>query len=422
MKPGLAYCAAASLLFGLSSAQALEVLKKEDASLNLGGRFQLLGVAQKVDDPVRPDGRVFLFLKQARIMVDGSLGDYRFYTEWAMGGEEEVKNLNYSMSLLDLRADIPVAEHLYLRVGQFKVPFGRESLVNDGSLLFTDRSLSYFGTRVGRDVGLAAVVQKKGMMGTFGVFTGGGRDNPERYLPENLGIPLLALRYGYDSSGQDPYNYKDSGSFMGSENEFSTFLNLAYTKDSLIGHSTVLNVRPTDKSLLLNSNWNPFLAQAPLTKGHLYQASIDSHLKFPMGDFTGTGEVELTHAAYSNDYGTLQVSGARVQGSAALNPFELSLRYSVLFPTDKFKYLGTAITGTTPFHEVTPAITFYHRPWSRVTLEVPLLIQTPVAVENGVGSYVLMEQQDQTTVVAGGKGSVNRQFVPEIRLMYQLTF
>jgi hypothetical protein len=355
-------------------------------------------------------------------MVGGSLGDYRFYTEWAMGGEEEVKNLNSSVSLLDFRADIPVGENVYIRVGQFKVPFGREALVDDGSLLFTDRSLNYFGSRLGRDVGLAAVVQKKGMMGTLGIFTGGGRDNPERYLPEDLGIPLVALRYGYDSAGKDPYYYKNSGSFMGSDNEFSAFLNLAYMKDSLIGHSSVLNVRPSDKSILLNSNWNPYLAQAPVVKGQLYEASIDSRLRLPLGDFTGTGEFELTHAAYTNDYGSIHVTGARLQGLAALNPFEFSLRYSVLFPSDQFKFQGVPVTGSTPYQELTPAITFYHRPWSRITLEVPLLINAPVAVENGVGSYVLMEQQDQTTVAAGGKGSIERQFVPEIRLMYQLTF
>ena len=64
-----------------------------------------------------------------------------------------------------------------MRLGQFKVPFGREALTDDGSLLFTDRSINYFGSFLGRDVGFAGIVQKKGFMGTLGVFTGGGRDN-----------------------------------------------------------------------------------------------------------------------------------------------------------------------------------------------------------------------------------------------------
>jgi hypothetical protein len=422
MKLSKLLASSACLLICASSVHALEIVKKDDATLNLGGRFQLLAVGQQVSDATRSDDRLFLFLNQARLMIGGSLGDYRFYTEWAMGGEEEVKNLNSSISLLDFRADIPMSEGAYLRVGQFKVPFGREALVEDGSLFFTDRSLNYFGSRLGRDVGLAAVVQKKGLMGTLGIFTGGGRDNPERYLPESLGFPLIALRYGYDSSGQDPYLYKNSGNFLASENEFSTFLNLAYTRDSLIGHSTVLNVRSADKSLLLNPNWNPYLSKNPNVKGSLYQASVDSHLRIPVGDFTGIGELELTHAVYSNDYGTLHVTGGKLSGALALNPFEFSMRYSMLFPTDQFQFGGTAITGSNPFQELTPSVTFYHRPWSRVTLEVPLLINTPVAIENGVGSYVLMEQQDQTTVIAAGKGSVERQFVPEIRLMYQLTF
>ena len=217
------YLVAIVIWLGLTQVQAIELIKKDDASFNLGGRFQLYGVGEKVSDPFKENNRIFLFLKQARIIVNGTMEDYRYYTEWAMGGEEAVKNLNSSVSLLDFRADIPVSEIIYVRLGQFKAPFGREALTEDGSLNFSERSINNLVGILGRDVGVAAVLQQNGFMGTFGVFTGGGRDNPERYLPEQLGAPLMVARIGYDSQGIDPYYYKTSGVFSQSEDSFAAF-------------------------------------------------------------------------------------------------------------------------------------------------------------------------------------------------------
>ncbi len=402
--------------------QAIELIKKEDASFNLGGRFQLLGVGERLsEDSGHDNDRMYLFLKQARIIGSGSLEDYKYYVEWAMGGEEAVKNLNSSISLLDFRADIPVSEQSYIRVGQFKVPFGREALIDDGALLFTDRSINNLGSLLGRDVGVAGVIQRQGVMGTLGVFTGGGRDNPERYLPEKLGIPLFVTRIGYDSAGKDPYNYKNSGVFASEQKAFSAFLNLAYMEDTRIGHSSVLNVRPTDRSLLLNPNWNPYLAKTPLTRSKVAQVSADLQNRFPVNIADATVEVELTHDEFSNEFGKIGLTGGRIMASASVKPFEFALRYASLYPSNEFNYKGTPITGGDPFQEVTAAFTYFHRPWSRFTFEALFELNTPVAVETGVGSYSLVEQPDQTTVV-DGKGTIERQYVPELRVLYQLAF
>lgn len=417
------YLVAIVIWLGLTQVQAIELIKKDDASFNLGGRFQLYGVGEKVSDPFKENNRIFLFLKQARIIVNGTMEDYRYYTEWAMGGEEAVKNLNSSVSLLDFRADIPVSEIIYVRLGQFKAPFGREALTEDGSLNFSERSINNLVGILGRDVGVAAVLQQNGFMGTFGVFTGGGRDNPERYLPEQLGAPLMVARIGYDSQGIDPYYYKTSGVFSQSEDSFAAFVNFAYMEDSKIGHSSVLNVKTTDRSLLLNSNWNPYIAVAPYARSHVFQASVDLQKRFLVGNVITTGEVEYTHGEFANDYGKLQVNGARVMASAALNPFEAALRYSVVFPTNSFQYSGKTLTGNDPFQEVSTAFTFFHRPWSRFILEAVLHLNTPVAIEPNVGAYVLVEQPDQVTVVkAPTNGYIERQFVPELKFLYQLTF
>jgi hypothetical protein len=406
---------------GFSQAQAVELIKKDNVSINLGGRMQLLGIGQHVDDPTRDDYRMYLFMNQARLITDGTIGDYRFYAEWAMGGEEAVKNLNSSVGLIDYRVDIPLAEHFYARVGQFKVPWGREALVNDGSMMFTTRSINHLGSLLGRDVGVAAVLQQEGFMGTFGVFTGGGRDTPERYLPEQLGIPLLAARIGYDSTGTDPYNYMNSGSFAKDQSAFSAFVNLMYSRDTVIGHSTALNVRPTDKNLLLNPVWNPYIGQSPMVRSEYWGVSLDSQVRFPVGEMAAMVEAEVTSTGFSNTYGTIHLPGARVTGSVAKDNVEVAMRYAVLQPSDAFKYKGNTITGTELIHEVTPSVTYYHRPWSRFIFEAPMNIDTPVVEETGIGSYVLVQQPDQTTYL-DGKGSVSRKFVPEARLMYQLSF
>jgi hypothetical protein len=407
----------------LSQANAVELLNKENATFNMGGRFQLYGVGQRVSDPFKQNERAFLFLKQARLMTYGQIEDYKYYAEWAMGGEEAVKNLNSSIGLLDFRADIPVSENFYLRAGQFKTPFGRESLTDDGAQNFTERSINNLTGIIGRDVGVAAVLQQKGLMGTLGIFTGGGRDNPERYLPEELGTPLVVARFGYDSEGNDPYTYKNDN-FNARPEGFAGFLNLAYMEDTRIGHSSVLNVKAMDRSLLLNPYWNPYMAQAPYLRSRVFQGSIDLEKSFTVAGVSSRAELETTHSEFSNEYGKLQINGARLAGVASVsNQVELGLRYAAVYPSNDFKYTGKTITGSDPFQEITASLNYFHRKFSRFTFEAVFHLNTPVAIEPGVGSYLLVEQPDQAALVKSPtNGYVERQFVPEGKFMYQLSF
>ena len=234
---------------------------------------------------------------------------------------------------------------------------------------------------------------------------------------------MLVARFGYDSQGKDPYSYKTNGLKGEEEDSFSAFLNLAYMEDSKVGHSTVLNVKSTDRSLLLNPNWNPYIAQTPYSRSHVFEVSADVQKRFPIGNLSATGELEYTHGEFANDFGKLQVNGARAMASVAFNPFEVSARYAAVFPTNDFQYGGKSLTGNDPFQEVATSLTFFHRPWSRFTFEAVLHLNTPVAIEPGVGAYVLAEQPDQVTVVkAPTNGYIERQFVPEAKFLYQLSF
>lgn len=399
------------------------VIKTDDAALNLGGMTQALGLGQQLSDPYRNDARMFLFLKTARVRANGNYQDFTFNAEATLGGEEAVVGTTgVSLSLLDLSVNLPLRfwNKSYIKVGQFLVPYGRERLTYEANSQFIERSTQDLGFRVGRDVGLSVNLFPGPLTIIAGVFTGGGRDAPQRYLPENIGIPEFVARVGIGDVDDDPYVLKNDLDPKTTKAAF--FINGLYTKDSLIGHSTVLNIKFIDKSILLNSNWNPYIARTPFSQGQWWQVGADAALRTPfVGATSLSAEAEVNWAGYSNDYGVLHAAGGRVQAGVAYKKFEVALRYAVLFPDANFSSGGAKITGTQPMQEVTPTATWYINGQKlKVVADMPLLINTPVFIEKGLGGYVGVEQPDQTSVIA--KGSVNRQTVVEGRLMLQAGF
>src|SRR5207248_9358338 len=210
----------------------------------------------------------------------------------------------------------------------------------------------------GRDVGATINLFPGDFTVIAGVFTGGGRDAPQRYLPEILGVPEVVVRAGIGDVDTDAYVLKNDLDPKTTKAAF--FVNGLYTKDSLVGHSTVLNIKFIDKSILLNSNWNPYIAKAPFSQGQWWQVGADAALRTPFfGNTSLSAEAEVNWAGYSNDYGVLHAAGGRAQAGIAYKPFEVAIRYSVLFPDANFSSGGARITGTKPMHETTPTATWY---------------------------------------------------------------
>src|SRR2546426_12644274 len=77
-------------LLGASVARAGEVVGNEKFTLNANGRLQWLAVGQKLDDPFRNDDRLYLFMKQARLRLNGKYQDVKFDLQLAYGGGEMV--------------------------------------------------------------------------------------------------------------------------------------------------------------------------------------------------------------------------------------------------------------------------------------------------------------------------------------------
>ena len=381
--------------------QAVELVKTKTSSLDLNGQIQTLGVLEHLKDPVRDDTRVFLFLKQSRLQLKGTQEELSYYIQLRFGGEEAADE-NSSLGLLDFYTDMP-ASWLWdalpgtLRVGQFKVPYSSEKLASSKTLLFAKRSIQTLAFGVGRDVGAAIIIDNNNFDFTGGIFTGGGADIPERYLPEKFGFPLIAIRTGITNS--------DKSSFH---------INALYTKDSEVGHSTVLKVKYSDYSILQSSKWNPFIGTTPIDLGSLFLIGGDMTAEVPLGVGKFSMSGELNYGTYKNTYGTLSVYGGSFQGAFHQPKMDIGVRYAFLKPDNDF----SSGIGDEIIHEVTPALTYKLKGDNvKLIVDMPMLINVPVATESGVGSYVLSEQPDQIT-----SGSVGRQKVVQLRTILQVLF
>lgn len=449
MKTSTRVFVAAALAVGLCrSVWAIEVVNNDKYQMNIGGRMQMFGLGQIVPDPYRDHARLFLFQKNARLMINGRVLDNKYEFQTAYGAED-LNGSNTGLNLLDLNFDVPLNQQkdVWLKIGQFRVPYSRERISDEAYFNFADRSIQNLGFRQGHDIGLAVHAYKGNLAGTIGTFDAGGRDVPERYLGERLGWPETVVRFGYnDGVDQDVFHLRETDLNLQRTTK-AAFLNALYMHDTLIGHSTVLNLRTTEKSLLLNPNWNPYLAQntlqtngvpaTGLRRGDFWQLGGDAVYRKPLGAETSLQtEAELNWAGYQNKYGVLHMAGGRAEASVLRLPFELGLRYAVLIPDRNMVAPGPTTgsgigagtlqlgVGSSAIHEITPSATWYvHKDHNmKLVFDAPVLLNMPVVTENFVGSYVLNDQPDQLATAKRGTGNINRRAVFDARMVFQLAF
>jgi hypothetical protein len=413
------------------AARAVQLLQTDDVTVNMHGYLQTLGVAEDVPNsvPDKDNIRLYVFLKEARLRWDGKAWGATFDVMLAPGAEDLTPNTNSALGLLDFSFEMPVLSTSYkIKIGQFLVPYGRERITDDPTMSFGDRSIENLGFSWNRDYGLAVSNYSGKMAGTFAVMTGGGRDVPQRYLPEEFGFPMVVARFGYnDNIDKDIYHVSAQGTKPGK----AAYLNGLFMKDTAIGHSTVLNVRATDKNLLVDPNYNPFIAKAPFSLATIYQVGGDAVYRAPLGSFSFNGEGQIDYSHFDNKYGQLALKGARVQAGISKNKCELNLRYAILYLDPRMAYAlngvnNPIVTSRTPLQEITPSFTYHYKPGIQLVVDAPLLVKMLVFRENTIGSYVMSEQPDQVTVdhpgTGAGTGFVTRNNIAEARMMIQLGF
>lgn len=432
--------AVAALSLGLAGpAGALPVLRTDKLSLDVHGRGQMIGVAQIVPDPVRDNARIYLFLKQARLGFKGNYEEVKFETLIAFGGEN-ANGANTDLGLLDFVADIPVkplGEGTVLKIGQFRVPYSREGLTDRGYMNWSERSIMTMAAYQGRDYGLGLMKTAGHWTGTLGTWSSGGRDVPQRYLPETLGVPMFVARVGYnDGVDEDVYHVAGTDRELKRTTK-AAYVNAIYQQDSLIGHSTVLNIRTIDKNLLIDANYNPFINAGPnlangnagtLQRGKLWFLGGDAVVRHPLGGGKSVeGELEFNWSGYANRYGSLHIASGRAQGAFLVDKWAIGARYAALL-MDRGTNFRTAGRQFSPamgsaIHEITPSITWHYKKHHiKLVADAPVSLNMPVFEEAGVGSFVFSTQPGQITVLSGGRNQVRRHAVVEGRMMFQFMF
>ena len=421
----------AVVLVGMSapSLAITEVSKTGDWEIGVGGRMNLMGLGEVSQDTIRDKYKIYLFQKNSRLEFSAKNGENLFYTQLALGGED-VYTGNTNLTLLDMYTKIPTP-YGNLVAGQYKVPFGGEQLTDGGNLVFNKRSLLELGFQMGRDYGVGWQGSMGPVNAMVGVFAGGGRDVPERYIPVKMGVPMMVARVGVGEIGKDMYSlpepYETQRAFGEDVTRSGLYLNGLYTKNTLVGHGSVLSQRKFDNTIMLNTAWNPYLAAQPNSTGNEYWAA---GVDYKVQNGPLTAEAEVNHAQFSNNLGNLQLSGARAQVGYNVNPFEVALRYSALLPDSKFAVTNAttkATTALTPdgkaIQEIAPSITWFINGHNlKLVADLPIQIDAPVVTEKNIGNYNLINQPDQTSYLATGVGTLSRQFIVQGRLGLQYQF
>lgn len=444
MKRTLSILMTAALAAALApSALALEVVKNDKLKLDIHGRGQMIGVGQvAVPDPYRDHARVYLFMKQARLGFKGNYEDIKFETQFSFGGEN-TNGSNTDLGMLDFVADLPIkplGPETSLKVGQFRVPYGREGITDRGYMNFSERSIATMASYQTRDYGLALQRYSGKFAGTMGVFSGGGRNVPQRYLPEVLGVPEVVARLGYND-GVDADIYHVVGTDVDlTRTTKAAYVNALFMQDTIIGHGVVQNLRTIDKNLLIDSNYNPFIIAGPnnaagttggantLQRGRTWFVGGDAVLRHPLanGHLLET-EAQVDWGGFYNRYGTIHITSARAQVAYHVKPYQIGVRWAGLMLDKKAGYINGGVKRSpgmgSVIHEVTPSLTWHIKKHNlKIVADAPLYLNMPVFIEKGVGAYVFASQPGQVTTLTTGGNTVVRRTVMEGRMMLQFMF
>lgn len=390
---------------GSIAQSALVTITSDKLDLDVGVLLQTLGFFEYLDDPYKNDTRIYLFQKAARIRMYGTYGKTEFEFQYATGGEVKDRDsnrvpFNSPLGLLDASVDMAICDSLKVKVGQFKVPYSRERLTDAGDIRNTDRSIQHLAFNVGRDVGVAVHGYAGNFAGALGVFTGGGIDHPVRSIPQEIQIPVIALRVGFNS-GLDENIFKlGTVDFNNKETRYAVFVNGIYTRDSQVGHGRLITKRKyTDNSFLIDSNWNPYTSSTDYAT--LKQGGVDLSVLMPVGNSILALDAEVNGGSFSNNTGKITLAGGVVGAHLYTSEiFGLGVRAATILPDKKMANGSNLLFATNddPIYEISPTMTFnFRKSGIMIKMDCAFGIDTPISTDAGFGVFNLMLQPDQTS-------------------------
>src|SRR5208282_5678488 len=358
MKHLMKWASMLTVLLGLVSvaqAHALEVVNTDNLQMSVGGLIQVMGEGEYVsDDSVGNRTRIYLWNTADQLYISGTYSGFDWRLATTYGGTTNpasTANANGLLDLTDAYVDIPlIGNAMYLKVGQFKDPTNLESATDNSYMLFTEKSPDFnlfFSS--GYEMGLALV-------GNFGNFDGvlgivqGAPNLPQRYLPEQLKLPLpMLLRVGYSNGiSDDPFHPRQTGLAKVDDLQYAVHLNGFVAANSDAGHGSLFSEmggglasflynQDYNGNVLLSSVFNPYMSVAgsgqPVS-GLYYQADLDFQVRAPLigKTFALSGQAAMGHfgnTVQSGDTGKILGVTVVTGNSYALNIYGAVLTASV---------------------------------------------------------------------------------------------
>jgi hypothetical protein len=474
---------AAALLAALStgSARAVEIIKNDDVTLDLGGRFQIQGELENSTNNVsllpgnvgpRDNTRIYLFQDEDRLQMSGLVDKVKFHFEDAFGGEAYAGSNNL-YDLIEFNAEVPVNDGVSVVAGLFKLPSNIASASDEGHLLFTSHSelLNMFFNQ-GYDNGLMV----KGHSGLFDGLLGtstGTPNLPQRYLPEIFQFPPpVFTRFGVGNIKDDSSHFMQEGFEKTDYVQWGVHANGQMVNDSNAGHGTLLgNISAQDEApkgpfingnMMLDKNYNPFLG---LTSGsslspveaQYWDGSIDTQWRIPSGKNTWVVNAQWNIAQYINrsfsttqlgnpksntitpgtknsfngqpmDWGQITAQGGEFYAGLVNDGWSVAGRLDVLLPDpmmaskDVNGYYNRIFPKANPVWEITfPSLGYQVTKNVKLIAETEFILNSPEAGDTD-GVYELTEVPIEASLATKASPIYENDFVSIGRMMLQFAF
>jgi hypothetical protein len=243
-------------------------------------------------------------------------------------------------------------------------------------------------------------------------------------------VGRMGINKGLDKDIFTPYNFnQETGRLEGrGKVKYAAYLNGMYSKDSRVGHSTPLNVKYYDKSLMLQSEWNPYI-KAHDAKAEYSQFGVDAAIQIPTihdCDLLLSSEINTTH--FSNFKGSLNNVGGVFAANLLLDEWVFGLRYALVDPDPDMGYTDKSDDGTSKIFPITDksikeltasAVYFLKKYDIKFIADVSYQMDVPVGVEKGLGVYNLMRQPDQVGKAANGGIELQDSYLTSLIIQYE---
>lgn len=462
-------------LVSVTQAYALPVVNTDNLQLSVGGLIQAMGETEYVsDDTVGNQTRLYLWNVADQLYISGAYSGFDWRLATTYGGTTNAasaSNLNGILDLTDAYVDVPlIGNAMSLKVGQFKDPTNLESATDNSYMLFTEKSPNFnLFFNSGYEMGLVLVDHFGNFDSALGLVQG-APNLPQRYLPEQLYLPLpMFLRVGYSNGiSDDPFHQRQTAFTKVDDLQYAIHLNGFVAANSNTGHGTLFSEMGSglgaflynqdyNGNVLLSSVFNPYMGFAgsgqPVS-GLYYQVDLDFQVRAPLSIgkiFTLSGQAAMGHfgtTVQSGDTGTVLGVAAVAGNSYALNIYGAELTASLQDPTWTFAVrlamvipdsgfqgawknvtVGGVTTSTyaqifsniNPIWEVTPSVSYSLNSYCKLIAEVMLMFNEPESVDSD-GNYVISEMPGLASTSGTYAGSnISAHFVPIGRLMLQLS-